>query len=156
MIQTELRRSVHERVRQFVLFVREIKSVCSSLVTEIDAGIRATRVVQAQNVLTQLQSNILNWPHGSLTNLAVRNEMVLQWPDEYANAAAVGADMQALDASFSSLATAISDLLTVARAAGQFHDINPVTGLETYMILSAPDTNALRAAAVTVRDSIGG
>lgn len=155
MIQTELGTSVHQLVRQSVLFIRELKNIASHLVTRINTeALTAKDLIVCQNSLSQVRENFTNWPHGSLTSLNVRNEMVRQWPGVYVNAAALLSDFQAVNQAFNSLMAEVEALLVLVRAAGQLVDVNPVSGLETSPILTSPETDALRTEAVLVRDSI--
>lgn len=157
MIETDLRKTVFERTRQSVLFVRELKRIASDVVAFIDSGgISGKDLIILQNQLVQVRKNFTSWPYGSLTSLEVRQEMVRQMPGQYADAAAIQADFQQLNASFGDLVAALEAILTTARAAGQLIDSDSVTGLETSATLTSPDTDAVRATAITVRDSISG
>ena len=82
--------------------------------------------------------------------------MVRQWPSQYADAAAIQSDFQQLNISFNDLVTALEAILATARATGQLIDSDPATGLEITVTLTSPDTDALRATALAVRDSING
>lgn len=152
------RRSTTGRAYQFLLFVREVKIKCNELISDVDlpVGITAKRVVEQQNALSQVKDSLQNWPFGSLTSLEVRQKLVDLVPASFPDEGSVQADTQAANIAFNNLSAEIEALLVVARAAGQLYNADPVTGLETQMLLSAPETDALRARAVTVRDSISG
>lgn len=158
LLEDVFRRSTTGRAYQFVLFVREVKFKCNELIADIDkpSGITARRLIEQQNALSQVKSNLQNWQYGSLTNLEVRQKLVDIAPASYTDQASVQADIQAANGAFILLADEIESLLVIARANGQLYNADPITGLAIEMLLSAPETDALRARAVTVRDSISG
>lgn len=157
MIETDLRTSVHERMRQSALFCRELKRLAVKLVTFIDtAALTSQQLVVIQNQLVQVRTSFLGWPFGSLSDLPVRQRYLAEWPGRWADAAAVLTDLQAIGTRFAELQSASEDLLIIARASGQLVNADPTTGLTTSPVLTAPDTAALRTTAIAVRDSMSG
>lgn len=156
MIQTDLRASVVQRAWQFALFVRELKIIAGQLVTAIDAGpVQAEYLMDKQNSLSQVKTNITSWPF-SLTNAIARAEIARQFPETYADAAAVQAEITTMNGLFTQLMNALDAVLVVARGRGQIVDTDSATGLKTYQMMSQSDTSALRTQAVAVRDAIAG
>jgi len=157
-IETDIRRSIGERAKQFVLFVREARIIATQFRDELtNAGsIRAARVVQLQNALAQVKTNITNWPYGSLINAAVRTRVAQEYPDTYASAAAVQTDIQATNVLFNAFTTEMDALIALANGRGQLYSSDPVTNLETYQTLDAPDTDAALAAANALISGING
>lgn len=157
-IETDVRRSLTARAQQFVLFVREARTIATQFRDELNAAgnIRAARVVQLQNALAQVKTNITGWPYGSLINAAVRAKVAEEYPDTYADAAAVQTDIQATNALFNAFTTEMDSLIALANSRGQLYSSDPVTNLETYQTLDAPDTDAALGAANALIAGING
>lgn len=156
-IQTDLRATISQRAAQFALFVRELRVISSQIVAGIDAGpVRAIDLVNRQDSLTRVKTNFNSWPYGSLTTLPVRTEVAKQWPEFYADAAAVQSELAGLNTMFNNMASAIETSIAIARARGQLIDSNPATNLITYQTLTGADVSALRTAAAAVVAGIAG
>ena len=154
-INTEIRATITERAKQFVLFAREVKIITQQIIDDIGLGsIKATDLVQRQNALASVKSNVQSWPHGSLTNADIKGEIVRLWPDTYTANSEVQTDIVALNTAFTDLMAEIEIVLAIARSSGQLYDADPITGLEIYVTVSSPDTDALLILAQTVTDSI--
>ena len=124
------------------------------LIDSIDTGqMKAVFLINQQHQLSNQKEYLQSWSFGSLTSLEVRAELAEQF-SAYAEAAEVQSEIQSGAALFDALSNEIETLLASKRANGQFVDADPVTGQESYMILASPDTDALRAQAVLVRDFI--
>lgn len=157
MIQTDLRLTALARAQQFALFVRELRTIASALVAAIDAGpVLAFDLVNRQNSLTQIKSNFDNWPYGSLTSLPIRQEIAAQWPESYADAAAVQSELAGLNNMFTNLKNALEAAIAIARGRGQIVDSSSSTNLIVYQTLSGADVTALRSAAAAVVAGIAG
>lgn len=157
MIETDLRRGVSARAQQFLLFVRELKIIAKQITDEIAKGaVKGVFLVQKQNSLVQVRQMFLAWPYGSLTDVNVRARLVEEYPDVYANVAAVATETSAVNQAFIALQAALEVAIATARAAGQLIDSDPVTGVEMQMELQAAEVADLLAAAAAVRDSIAG
>lgn len=157
MIQTDLRTMLSNRAQQFALFVRELKLISQQIVTAIDAGpVRAAWLVEKQNSLAQVKTNFNNWPYGDLKSAAVRAEVARQWPESYADAAAVMSELSGLNTMFTSMTNALEAAINIARGRGQLVDSNSVTNLVSYQTLTGADVSALRAASAAVVAGIAG
>lgn len=159
--ETDLRGSVLERARQFHLKVREVRNIAVRLIGYIDGTPEQLtgRVLFAyQQSLQKQRDDIVNWPHGSLTDANVRAEIARQFPvgflasapaRGYADAAAVQTETAAVNGSFTDLQTEADNLVT--------SQLDPLTfGQAMDLQLTSPQTDALRAQAVIVRDLING
>jgi len=154
MIPTDTRTSIYERARQFILFVREVKSICQKVSSEIAAGIKAANLVTYQSQLAAIDGYVKNWQFGSLTDANIRAEIAAQFPGSYASAADVATDMTALNTDFTNLMTEIENVLAAARANGQFYDVDPTTHQLTYVVLISPATDTLLSLVNTVISGI--
>lgn len=148
------RETVPARAIQLLFFIREIYTVAGAVINEIDqpGGIKATRLVQAQNTVQQVRDWLSGgWPHGSLTNAEVRQQLVTTFPGKYPNEQAVLSDLQVLNTEFVNFSVELESLVDTARSRGQLYDLDRTTKLETYMMLTSPDTDSLRAFATSFR-----
>lgn len=157
-IQVNIQRTINRRVEQFALFIRELKIIAGQIVTAIDAGpVQAIWFVNKQNSLAQVKANFTNWPYGSLTNATMRAAIAAQWPDDYTGGASqVQTEIAAINTLFTQMTAELETAIDIARERGQLVDSSPTTNLVVYQTLSSPDTDALRAKAVEVRDAIAG
>lgn len=144
MSTIDLRFSVIDRARQFILFRREVRFKCDAISAALTSGsIRAADLVAYQAQLADIKNNVTNWQFGSLTDANVQAEIAHQFPNDYVDAAAVLTMMQALNTAFSSLMTEIQNVLTAASASGQFYTSDPATGQSVYLQLTSPATDTL-------------
>lgn len=126
-----------------------IKDLAAYISGEIP--MRARRLADIQGSLFDHKNAIATQ---NLVTAGVRSFIAANDP-QYANAAAVGADIQAVNSDFNQLTTEIETVLAQARAIGRFTDNDTVTGAKTELQIPEANMTSLRAFASSVQASLG-
>lgn len=144
-----LRSTAEHKSVEMIGRIKLIKDICSYLSGE--PTITAKRLLDLQGSLFAHKSYIVT---RNLNTGASRTAIASAYP-QYADAAAVQADVIAANSAFNSLTAEIETVISNERAGGQLVDTDPATGAPVERVISESNLTALRAFASTVQASLG-
>ncbi len=151
-IPSDPRRSIAQQTDMFLFKLREYRAHADNIVQLIDG-------VNGQVLTGLILSNILNAlvivkkDAGTVYKTAVRSRLLLEFPVDYPDAATRNTKVGLANTAANNLITECNNLLALVAAAGQIVNANSTVGL-VESIITSPDSDALRIAAVAVQNEI--
>lgn len=149
-IPSNIATSIEDRTRQIVLFVREIKIIAQQIVNKIDGvngnQLFASDLLAKSNSLANIRAML-----PPLVDARTRARLLEQYPNNFANAAAVNADIGAANTALIGL---INELKTLAGTIAVPIIDTDATGYQTSPVITSPASDSLRANAAAVIASI--
>ncbi len=151
-IPSDPRRSISQQTDMFLFKLREYRTYADTIVNLIDG-------VNGQSLTGLALSNILNAlvivkkDAGTVYKTAVRGRLLVEFPVDYPNAATRNTKVGLANTAANNLITECNDLLAIVAAAGQIINADSTNGL-VESIITSPESDALRAAAVSVQNEI--
>ena len=149
-IPSNISASIEDRTRQIILFVREIKVIAQQIVNKIDGvngnQLFASDLLAKSNSLANIRAML-----PPLVDARTRARLLDQYPDNFANSAAVTADIGAANTALIGL---IGELKVLAATVSRPIVDTDATGYQTSPVITSPDSDALRANAASVIASI--
>ena len=148
-LRDALRATPEQKAAELIQRVKLIKDICSYLSGE--PTLKARRLFDLQGSLFDHKTFI------QAENLVTAGSraVIAATDPQYADAAAVQADIAAANQAFNQLTVEIENVLSAIRAARQLIDNDPVTGERIDPNIPEDDLTALRALAASVLGSLG-
>lgn len=151
-VPSDPRRSISQQTDMFLFKLAEYRRGADTIVDLIDG-------VNGQVLTGLVLSNILNIlvtvkkDAAIIYKSAVRGRLLSEYPVDYPDAATRNTKVALASTAANNLITECNDLLAVVAAVGQIINADSTNGLINSIIIS-PQSDALRAAAVSVQNEI--